>query len=309
MPVVGSTAYATAGAVMDLVRSLLNDVDFPFSTNIITPTGAVRASNVVTITTSAAHGLVVGQRVTVASVTDSTFNGTFVIASVPTATTFTYAQALGNASSGNGTVEVINPGDVFTDTILLPFVNKAYRKVQYRMLKKGSKSLTSEVTLTLTAGSTSFTDTGSPPLPTDFLAPRELQEKPSGNQRFMSMSPIDVLPDQPQAAALQVWSWREEGLWFIGSTLDVDVLIRYFRSLPDAVSRDSQLLIRGCLDPVADVTAKLAAGAKDANLGSIAYLDGLFEQDMHEMLNVQSLSGQYSPARRIPYGGRRRRFR
>jgi DNA-binding beta-propeller fold protein YncE len=69
----------------------------------ITATGAVRASNVVTITTAAAHGFVVGQTVTITGVTDSTFNGTFAVFSVPTTTTFTIIQASANAMSGNGT--------------------------------------------------------------------------------------------------------------------------------------------------------------------------------------------------------------
>src|SRR5437879_12886135 len=56
------------------------------------PTGAVRSSNAVTITTTAAHGFVAGQSVVIAGVTDTSFNGTFTIATVPSTTTFTYAQ-------------------------------------------------------------------------------------------------------------------------------------------------------------------------------------------------------------------------
>jgi hypothetical protein len=52
-----------------------------------------RASNVVTITTTAAHGFTPGQRVTVAATTNTSLNGTFTITSVPSTTTFTYAQA------------------------------------------------------------------------------------------------------------------------------------------------------------------------------------------------------------------------
>lgn len=51
-----------------------------------------RATNVVTITTSVAHGYVVNDIITVAAVTNTSINGTFTIASVPTSTTFTYAQ-------------------------------------------------------------------------------------------------------------------------------------------------------------------------------------------------------------------------
>lgn len=45
-----------------------------------------------TITTSAAHNLFAGQRVTITGV-DTTFNGTYTIASIPTSTTFTYSKS------------------------------------------------------------------------------------------------------------------------------------------------------------------------------------------------------------------------
>lgn len=51
-----------------------------------------RATNVVTIVTSAAHGYVVNDIVAIAAVTNTSVNGTFTIASVPTSTSFTYAQ-------------------------------------------------------------------------------------------------------------------------------------------------------------------------------------------------------------------------
>jgi hypothetical protein len=70
------------------------------------PTGAVRASNVVTIKTTAVHGAAVGDEATIAGVTDASFNGRFYIASVPTTTTFTYAQTAADATSGAGTAEI-----------------------------------------------------------------------------------------------------------------------------------------------------------------------------------------------------------
>jgi hypothetical protein len=65
------------------------------------PTGAVRSNNVATITTSTAHGYRVGQTVLIAGgVIDPSFGGTFLIASVPTATSFTYANPGGDLNSG-----------------------------------------------------------------------------------------------------------------------------------------------------------------------------------------------------------------
>ncbi len=66
--------------------------------------GAVRAANVVTITTTSPHGLGAGQTVTISGVSDSSFNGTFTIATVPSTTAFTYAQTGPAATSGGGTV-------------------------------------------------------------------------------------------------------------------------------------------------------------------------------------------------------------
>lgn len=70
------------------------------------PSGAVRSSNIVTIATNSAHGFVVGQKVTIANADNSTLNGTFLILSTPTPTTFTYAQAGENVNSGYGTASV-----------------------------------------------------------------------------------------------------------------------------------------------------------------------------------------------------------
>ena len=65
------------------------------------PTGAVRSNNVVTITTTTAHNLYAGASVLIAGVVDTSFNGTFVVQSVPSPTTLTYQQ-LGAASNSGG---------------------------------------------------------------------------------------------------------------------------------------------------------------------------------------------------------------
>jgi hypothetical protein len=73
-----------------------------YSTTVSTITKTVSnkalTSNVATLTTSATHGFAVGDYVVVSSV-DATFNGTYVVASVPTTTTFTYAKTATNVTS------------------------------------------------------------------------------------------------------------------------------------------------------------------------------------------------------------------
>jgi hypothetical protein len=67
------------------------------SSSVIVVTRAI-TSNVATLTTAAAHGFTTGQSVVISGI-DATFNGTYVIASTPTTTTFTYAKIATNVSA------------------------------------------------------------------------------------------------------------------------------------------------------------------------------------------------------------------
>jgi hypothetical protein len=67
---------------------------------------ATRASDIVTIVTVAPHSFAVGDRVVVSGVISASgteFNGTFVIASVPTSSSFTYAQVASGDTGTGGT--------------------------------------------------------------------------------------------------------------------------------------------------------------------------------------------------------------
>jgi hypothetical protein len=63
-----------------------------------TITNKALTSDIATLTTSASHGLAVGDEIWVEGV-DSTFNGKYTVATVPSTTTFTYAKTASNVSS------------------------------------------------------------------------------------------------------------------------------------------------------------------------------------------------------------------
>jgi YVTN family beta-propeller protein len=134
------------------------------SATIATTNGAVRASNVVTITTTSAHGFTAGQIVSVLGVSDTSFNGTFTIVSVPSSTTFTYAQNGSDATSGGGTayntgvkwfvndveggnttVGTITIGGLYTAPTVLPSATTA------TIASSGIKRASGTVTVTTTA--------------------------------------------------------------------------------------------------------------------------------------------------------------
>src|SRR5580692_5414859 len=73
-------------------------------TDIIANISAIsRTSNIVTVTTAAPTGLLPTDHVIIAGVTDTTYNGTFPIASIIDSLHFTYAQTAANSSSSGGT--------------------------------------------------------------------------------------------------------------------------------------------------------------------------------------------------------------
>ena len=104
--------YGTLTAVSDKPGPTgTNAIDTVWSGRMVTAASVVtfkaRNNNVATLTLNAAHGLVVGDSVSVTGV-DSTFNGNFTVASVPTTTTFTYANTDVNLNQTAATGSVSN---------------------------------------------------------------------------------------------------------------------------------------------------------------------------------------------------------
>lgn len=64
----------------------------------------VSSGTTATLTTSSAHGLKRGDYVTIAGATPSAYNGTFMVESVPSTTTFTYTLASDPADTTTGTI-------------------------------------------------------------------------------------------------------------------------------------------------------------------------------------------------------------
>ena len=74
------------------------------------------SSDVATVTTASAHGLKVGQYVNVTGSSTNFVNGVYKVASVPSATTFTYAQNSGAANgSAGGTIVIYKAYHIVKD--------------------------------------------------------------------------------------------------------------------------------------------------------------------------------------------------
>jgi hypothetical protein len=91
---------ANSGDALDL--GFIGEYATAFATVTKTVSNKALTSNVATITTSTTHGFAVGDYVVVSGV-DATFNGTYLIATVPTTTTFTFAKTATNVTSAAAT--------------------------------------------------------------------------------------------------------------------------------------------------------------------------------------------------------------
>jgi 6-phosphogluconolactonase (cycloisomerase 2 family) len=117
---------------------------------IVAGTGANRSGNVVTITTTAPHQIFVGQTATISGVANTTFNGAFVVTSVPSPTTFTYKQTAVNAISGGGSVSV--PA---TQAQIITFPNLGFNETRTVLLNATTKgTLTNGTVVSNTANIT-----------------------------------------------------------------------------------------------------------------------------------------------------------
>lgn len=231
MPVVGSSAYNTAGQVMALVRSLVNDA----------------------------------------------------------------------------------AGIVFTDALVLPFVNSAYRKVQRGLANTGAGTFISDnVTVIVAAVSAPdsslqvvINDATAPPnqLPTDLLVPLKLWERPASSAaEFGEMTDLTRrggLPSRRQGAALEVWEWRADGIYFLGATQATQVRIRYAKAYPDLADASSQILVRSAQDAIAYYAAAMAASSRGSPLAAVWAEAG--DDFIEDLISAAARREQQTLRRRRPY--------
>ena len=164
---------------------------------------------------------------------------------------------------------------VFTDTLLMPFLNSAYRGLQRELAENGVSVLAEQQDIALSVDPTTgvtpteLSDTSSPQLPTDCLAPHMLWERATSNtsdvfipmEKFMSGG--SMLNLQP-STYLRLWEWREDKINLIGATQSITVRVRYEKVLPQLTLGTDPVQIRSATDPLAFATAALAARSRGA---------------------------------------------
>ena len=207
-------------------------------------------------------------------------------------------------------------GNLFTDAVLLPYANSAYRKLQRALGNAGGGGFIQDdallVVTAVTQADTSLqvaiTDATAPPnqLPTDLLVPLKLWERRNGStDDFLEM--VDLtrhggLPSRVQDVTLSVWEWRVDGLYFLGATQDVQIRLRYLKAYPDFTDATSPVLVRNSQEAIAYATAALAGWARGSPLAE--KWDGAAADAIEDVIVAAVRREQQSAHRRRPFSAR-----
>lgn len=234
---------------------------------------------------------------------------------MPVVPTSAYAQAEDALSLARALLND-SAGTVFTDTLLMPLLNSAYRGLQRELAENGvsvlvkQQDIDMEVDPTTGATSTELSDVSSPQLPTDCLAPHMLWERATANTTdvFVPMEKFtsggSMLNLQP-STYLRLWEWREDKINLIGATQAITVRIRYEKVLPELTLGTDPIQIRSATDPLAFATAALAArsrGARALAQDLLSTAQMATENLIERYVRPEQVRGR----RRMPYSYHRR---
>ncbi|HKQ85656.1 MAG TPA: hypothetical protein VJS43_02690 [Candidatus Acidoferrales bacterium] len=211
------------------------------------------------------------------------------------------ARALMNDSAGN----------VFTDTLLMPLLNSAYRGLQRELAENGVSVMAEQQDIGLDVdGATGMTnveisDVSSPQLPTDCLMPHMLWERAAASTTdvFVPMEKFTsgggMLNLQP-SAYLRLWEWREDKINLIGATQAITVRVRYEKLLPLLTLGTDPVQIRSATDALGFATAALAARSRGARALAQDLL-GTAQMATEQMIERYVRPEQTKGRRRMPY--------
>lgn len=151
------------------------------------------------------------------------------------------------------------------------------------------------------------TNSSSPSLPADLQMPLQIWERPTGStMAFKPMRFVGILPSYAQAEYLQLWTWNQDQLNFLGAIQSMDIRLRYkSRILPKITATTNfKTTVIGCADSadaLAYEAAKIYAGARNG-VGLSPSFDDNHKKAVNGMILRYVRAQQEQTNQRIPYG-------
>lgn len=203
------------------------------------------------------------------------------------------------------------PGEIYSDDVLLPFLQSTYDDLQAALVEYGLKINVGYLELTVPANTKILSATSTPALPTDLIVPWELWEKPStgSTQKYREMVKQDDLDDLDQARELRYWEWTGNEIRFIGADQETKVKIEYEKAFSELTLTGSTATVelRGSKNALAYGSGEKSAHMKRRAQGDRDLPDfgALYREEVAKLINRNLRPEQRQMRRRRAYGYRR----
>jgi len=136
-------------------------------------------------------------------------------------------------------------GAIYQDAPMITLGNKVYKELQTKLSANGI-STNKELSTVIDVPALTLKLSDGALLPTDLLYPIHLEERDDGStslEDFIDMDEREWEPDLVKTEILRYWTWREEEIKFVGSTVAREVRIKYVKSLGSITATTSPLAI------------------------------------------------------------------
>jgi hypothetical protein len=193
---------------------------------------------------------------------------------------------------------------LYTNTVLLPPLRKAYRELQQQLVDNGVSVGRDQSAELSVAGSVVVLNSGSTPaLPTNLLYPIEIHEKFTGEDdtEYVKMSERAWPPDVTATERRRYWSWLEEEIKFPEASGITILRIRYWGSLAAIIDGTTNIPILDSETFLGARTASIAAFVLGKAPTIAASLEADAQKALEILLSTSVKNRQALPVRRRPF--------
>jgi len=187
----------------------------------------------------------------------------------------------------------------WTDTALLPYLQKAWTEFKLRIKEQGVVDL-KEISTTVSVPTSKTTISTSDIA--DLSYPISLEERESGSSELWTpMEERNWEPNIDKDTCLLYWTWREQEVKLLGATVAREVRLKYIKSLGTLSSDLSVITIEDAELFLAARTAAIASALGNGNFERAQILDADAEIHFQTYLNIQTRAKQAFPIRHSRY--------
>lgn len=196
-------------------------------------------------------------------------------------------------------------GQVYTNDVQLPFFQMAFEEVRQE-LQDYNIPITNKTSaaILIPYGVKDIGGPTGPPLPNDFIELLECWEIPAGtNNDYMQMRRKIFLPKTDILTAyLEVYTWADQYIHFLGANGDIQVKLDYIASgLGPVVNENSVIRLTNVINVLKFRTAAYCAMFIGENETRASVLNEKANEALDTMLGIQIKNTQRIQTRRRPF--------